>query len=98
MGGLDAAARPAGRSKEKGVLSHAHKRVGVAIDMTPMVDVAFLLLIFFMVTTVFRLPHAMELNLPNAHDVVPVPESNVLTLYLYEDGKMMYRVGTDGPL
>jgi biopolymer transport protein ExbD len=36
----------------------------VRIDMTPMVDVAFLLLIFFMVTTVFRTPQALEINLP----------------------------------
>ena len=44
-----------------GLLGRAKKkRVGVRIDMTPMVDVAFLLLIFFMVTTVFRRPLAME--------------------------------------
>ena len=30
------------------------KRVGVKVDMTPMVDVAFLLLTFFMLTTQFR--------------------------------------------
>ncbi|MHC5066646.1 MAG: ExbD/TolR family protein, partial [Planctomycetota bacterium] len=40
------------------------KRLGIRIDMTPMVDIAFLLLIFFMVTTVFRRPLAMEVNLP----------------------------------
>ena len=40
------------------------RRAGIRIDMTPMVDVAFLLLIFFMVTTVFRRPLAMEVNLP----------------------------------
>ena len=34
------------------------RRIGISIDMTPMVDVAFLLLIFFMVTTVFRQPLA----------------------------------------
>src|SRR5262245_21123827 len=97
MGGLDVAAQPAGRAGRKGVLSHVVKRVGVAIDMTPMVDIAFLLLIFFMVTTVFRLPQAMELNLPK--DVVaPVPESNVLMLYVRADGRMAYRVGTDGPI
>jgi len=98
MGGLDMGAAPAGGGKKKGVLSHVKKRVGVAIDMTPMVDIAFLLLIFFMVTTVFRLPQAMELNLPPKDAEVDVAESNVLMLYLYEDGKMVYRIGTDGPL
>jgi biopolymer transport protein ExbD len=45
-------------------LPWARPRPGIRIDMTPMVDIAFLLLVFFMVTTVFRLPQAMEINLP----------------------------------
>jgi biopolymer transport protein ExbD len=80
------------------VLHHVKKRVGIAIDMTPMVDIAFLLLIFFMVTTVFRLPQAMELNLPPKDAEVDVAESNVLFLYVYGDGKVMFRAGTDGPM
>ena len=70
MGGLDAAGHEGGGTKKSGVLSHKKKRSRIAIDMTPFVDIAFLLLIFFMVTTVFNLPQAMELNLPeeNAED------------------------------
>jgi biopolymer transport protein ExbD len=71
------------------------KRVGVRVDMTPMVDVAFLLLIFFMVTTVFRRPLAMEMNLPEDINV-KVKESNVMTVYIEEDGNMMYDVGKRG--
>ena len=48
-------------------------RVGIHMDMTPMVDIAFLLLIFFMVTTVFRPPLAMEINLPESDATVQVP-------------------------
>jgi biopolymer transport protein ExbD len=98
MGGLDMGAAPSGGHKKKGVLHHVKKRVGVAIDMTPMVDIAFLLLIFFMVTTVFRLPQAMELNLPPKDADVDVAQSNVLMLYVHGDGKVMFRTGTDGPL
>jgi biopolymer transport protein ExbD len=98
MGGLDVGAQPAGGGKKKGVLHHMKKRVGIAIDMTPMVDIAFLLLIFFMVTTVFRLPQAMELNLPEAGAEVEVAESNVLMLYVYGDGQIVFRVGADQPL
>lgn len=72
------------------------KRVGVAVDMTPMVDVAFLLLIFFMVTTVFRRPLAMEVNMPEPGAKVEVKESNVMTLYVREDGTMLYDVGRQG--
>ncbi|HEU4928737.1 MAG TPA: biopolymer transporter ExbD [Candidatus Krumholzibacteria bacterium] len=72
------------------------KRVGIGIDMTPMVDVAFLLLIFFMVTTVFRRPLAMEVNMPKPGDKVEVPESNVMTIFVREDGSMVYDVGKRG--
>ncbi len=98
MGGLDMGAAPAASGKKKGVLHHVKKRVGIAIDMTPMVDIAFLLLIFFMVTTVFKLPKAMELNLPPKEAEVEVAESNVLMLYVYGEGKVLYRVGNDSPL
>jgi biopolymer transport protein ExbD len=57
------------------------KRIGIKIDMTPMVDVAFLLLIFFMCTTVFRKPQALEINLPpDPNAKVEIAESNVMTL------------------
>jgi biopolymer transport protein ExbD len=69
----------------------------VRIDMTPMVDIAFLLLIFFMVTTVFRKPQAMEVNLPPADVKVQVPESNVMTLFVRADERMYYRKAT-GPM
>jgi biopolymer transport protein ExbD len=72
------------------------KRVGIGVDMTPMVDVAFLLLIFFMVTTVFRRPLAMEVNMPEPGAKVEVPESNVMTIFVLEDGSMFYDVGKRG--
>ena len=60
------------------------KRVPVRIDMTPMVDVAFLLLIFYMVTTVFRTPQALELSLPP--DNTPpteIAESKIMTVRIF---------------
>ena len=75
----------------------ARRRVGIRIDMTPMVDIAFLLLIFFMVTTVFRQPRAIELNVPKVEDKVAVPESNVLTVYIDQHEGMYTRLGT-GPI
>lgn len=67
------------------------RRAGIRIDMTPMVDIAFLLLIFFMVTTVFRKPQAMEMNLPPPDQMVKVPESNVLQLYVDQTNRAFYR-------
>ena len=81
------------------------KRIGVKVDMTPMVDVAFLLLIFFMCTTVFRKPQALEINLPpdpKAH--VEIAQSNVLTLRVISptdksrgDIRAFWFIGTDPP-
>ena len=65
--------------------------------MTPMVDVAFLLLIFFMVTTVFRRPLAMEVNMPEPGAKVEVPESNVMTVYVDRDETMFAKIGKDDP-
>ena len=45
-------------------LRRPKRRIAIRIDMTPMVDIAFLLLIFYMVSTVFSMPQAMEINLP----------------------------------
>ena len=70
MGAVDAP-----ESKKSGGAGPSWKRprVTIRIDMTPMVDIAFLLLIFFMVTTVFRLPQAMEMVLPENDPDHPPP-------------------------
>jgi biopolymer transport protein ExbD len=70
------------------------RRAGVRLDMTPMVDIAFLLLVFFMVTTVFRAPQAMEMNMPPSDAKVEVPETNVMTVLIGSDESMSYRVGS----
>jgi biopolymer transport protein ExbD len=68
-------------------------RAGINMDMTAMVDMAFLLLIFFMVTTVFRRPLAMEINMPEPGAKVQVPESNVMTLYVLRTDEIISRTG-----
>lgn len=96
MGAVDT---PDRQSKKKGK-GHRRKkrRVGVRIDMTPMVDVAFLLLIFFMVTTVFRTPQALEINLPPDEDVkIEVAQSKVLSLVILPEGRAYWRRGTETP-
>lgn len=98
MGGMDMGGDSGGGKEKSGPLSHKKKRVAISIDMTPFVDIAFLLLIFFMVTTVFALPQAMELNLPPKDAEVEVAESNVIIIYVYDDGEMVFRIGMDGPL
>ena len=80
MGAVDTPEAKGGK-KKGGLKKRSAKRIGVKIDMTPMVDVAFLLLIFFMCTTVFRKPQALEITLPpDPKAKVEIAESNVMTV------------------
>lgn len=56
------------------------RRIGISIDMTPMVDVAFLLLIFFMCTTQFRPPEKDKIELPDSNSPAKSPESDIITI------------------
>ena len=67
-------------------------RVGIRIDMTPMVDVAFLLLTFFMLTTQFRPPTEVEVVLPDSHSAIKLPESDVITVSVAKDGRIFMGV------
>lgn len=69
------------------------KRVGIKIDMTPMVDVAFLLLIFFMSTSQFDPPQKVPIILPDSHSNLKVPESDVLILGISKDNQLLWSVG-----
>ena len=67
---------------------HKMKRVGIAIDMTPLVDVAFLLLTFFMMTTQFKPPEAVEIKLPTSHATVKLPSKNLIMVSIGKDGRV----------
>lgn len=96
MGAVDTPQREKKGGKKGGKIHRPKRRVGVRIDMTPMVDVAFLLLIFFMVTTVFRTPQALEINLPPDDNVkIEVAESKVLTIRVLPDDRAFWKRGTD---
>jgi biopolymer transport protein ExbD len=58
----------------------AKKRVGVAIDMTPMVDIGFLLVIFFMSTYHARPPETVKIDLPYSRSQLKVPEKDVIII------------------
>ncbi len=96
MGAVDTPQRREGGKKKGLGFSRKKRRVGIRIDMTPMVDIAFLLLIFFMVTTVFRTPQALEINLPPDQETkIEVAESKVMTVRVLPDERIFWKRGSD---
>jgi biopolymer transport protein ExbD len=71
---------------------HKKARVGIRIDMTPMVDVALLLLTFFMMTTQFKPPEDVEVIIPSSHSEFKLPESNIMMIYVTKEGKIFLGV------
>lgn len=69
------------------------RRIGVKIDMTPMVDVAFLLLIFFMSTSQFDPPQKLPITIPDSHSNLKVPESDVMTIGVGKNNEILYQLG-----
>jgi len=71
------------------------RRIGIAIDMTPMVDVAFLLLIFFMLTTQFKPPEKDKITLPESNSEAKAPESDIITISVTKSPivRVTYRQG-----
>ena len=77
------------------------KKSSTHIDMTPMVDLAFLLLTFFMLTTTFSKPKTMEVNMPvkpdNEEQQQKVAESLTLTVLLGKDDLVVWYQGIENP-
>jgi biopolymer transport protein ExbD len=58
--------------------------------MNPMVDLAFLLVTFFMLTTTFRTVEPVQVDMPESQSENVLPESDVLTILASADGRTVY--------
>lgn len=76
------------------------KKQSTRIDMTPMVDLAFLLLTFFVLTATFSKPKSMELTFPappeKLEDQPPIKKG--ITILLTKDDKIFYYEGEFKPV
>lgn len=83
-----------GHEKEGG--KKRAKKGSTRVDMTPLVDLAFLLLTFFVLTSTFSKPKVMSLVYPakpdTLHPAPKVPINNAITFLLTED-KIFYYQG-----
>ena len=75
------------------------KKQNSKVDLTAMVDLAFLLITFFMLTTSLSKPKAMSLGLPDKEDDptkikdVKVDENRTMTIMLGDNNKIIYYMG-----
>ena len=59
-----------------------------SLNLTPMIDIMFILIIFFMLTTTFMRIESLELNLPSVSGKA-VEKSEVVHLYIQANGDML---------
>ena len=73
------------------------KKISTRIDMTPMVDLAFLLLTFFMLTTTFAKPFVLELQMPAKGPATPGALDKAMTIILGKGHRVHYFFGLNAP-
>ena len=84
------------RKTKRGV--RRSKKLSTRVDLTPMVDLGFLLITFFVFTSTLATPRAMGLVLPedkNIIDSIPIPESKTITAVLAGNNIMYCYYGTN---
>ncbi|MES2807150.1 MAG: biopolymer transporter ExbD [Bacteroidota bacterium] len=73
------------------------KKQSTRVDLTAMVDLAFLLITFFILTTTLQKPKAMDLTMPDKdeknNNQLPVPETRTMTILLGKDNKAEWYMG-----
>src|ERR1051326_7567285 len=88
-------------SHKKGPGVKKAKRLSTRVDMTPMVDLGFLLITFFIFTTTMSSPKALNLNMPkdtkNEEELNKAKESGALTIMLGKNNSVFYYEGQLAP-
>jgi biopolymer transport protein ExbD len=91
-----------GKGKKRGGVRA--KKISTRIDMTPMVDLGFLLVTFFILTTTMQKPKAMQVVMPDKADTTKkeeeskIRESEAMTLLLGAENRIFYYYGNEDPV
>jgi biopolymer transport protein ExbD len=62
------------------------------IDMTPMVDLAFLLVTFFMLTATAIPDEPVSVDMPSSVSEIPIPDLNMITITVDPKGRVFFNV------
>jgi biopolymer transport protein ExbD len=84
----------AGRKSRNKKYMHKGREKSIKIDLTPMVDLGFLLITFFMLTTAWTKPRATNLRIPATGDSTIIANNSVLTVLAGRGNKIFYYDGT----
>jgi len=87
------------QDNNKGKKKGKTKKMSTRVDFTPMVDLGFLLITFFMLATTLSKPQTMEIALPSKDKVEEKDQSNIkasraVTILLGKENKVYYYEGT----
>jgi biopolymer transport protein ExbD len=94
MASIDSGGGDSGHKKGPGVKKA--KKLSTRVDMTPMVDLGFLLITFFIFTATMKSPTVMDLNMPketDQKDETKIKQSGALTILLGKDDHVYYYEG-----
>jgi len=62
------------------------------MEMTPLVDVAFLLVTFFMLTTQLKPKEPISVDKPDSMSEAEVPENNLMTITVSDNGRIFFKM------
>ena len=63
----------------------------INIEITPLIDIVFLLVIFFVVTSKIDSSQAIDIDLPNTSSFINQSQLQSNTIFLYENGSLTYK-------